>query len=85
MHPAEPVPVRLEPESMDSAKGASKGKQEGTKGGSKESQGSAKEMKGKQDGTKASQGSIKEEAIAPEVRLSSKHITVCRGARVGGI
>ena len=40
MHPAQPVPVRLESESLDSGKGASKGKQEGTKG----SQGSAKEL-----------------------------------------
>lgn len=39
MHPAQPVPVRLESESLDSGKGASKGKQEGTKG----SQGSTKE------------------------------------------
>lgn len=39
MHPAQPVPVRLESESLDDGKGASKGKQAGTKG----SQGSTKE------------------------------------------
>lgn len=85
MHPAQPVPVRLDSESLDSAKGTSEGKQEGTKGGPIESQGSAKETKGKLEGTKASQGKAKEGAIATEARLySKKNIPVCSRARVRG-
>lgn len=52
MHPAQPVPVRLESESLDDGKGASKGNQEGSKG--------------KQEGTKSSQGSAKELASVAE-------------------
>lgn len=74
MHPAEPVPVRLESESLDSAKGTSEGKQERTKGSPQESKGSAKEMKGKQEGTEGSQGSSKEGAVASEASLYSRHI-----------
>ena len=88
MHPAEPVPVRLEsePESepVDSAKGTSKGKQEGTKGGLKESKGSMKETKGKQEETEGSQGSAKEGGAAPEARLYSTHIPCCSPGGGGG-
>ena len=85
MHPAEPVPVKLESGSLDSAKGTLKGKQEGTEGGIKESKGSAKEMKGKQEGAQGSHGSAKEGGAAPEASLYRTRIPYCSaGGGVGG-
>lgn len=62
LHPAEPVPVRLESGPLDTAGGTSKDSPEGTKG-------SRKEMKGRQEETKGNQGATKEEAAAREARL----------------
>ena len=85
MHPAKPVPVRLESESLDSAKGTSTGKQEGIKGSAKESKGSVKEMEGKQEETEGSEGRTTEGAAAFEASVCSKHVPVCNRARVEGV